>query len=108
MRDISVGLSGQTRDLDRVFPQLDKVSVRVGFDSVAGEENMVSAERAVPERQVGAERLEEMRNGAPGEVRGKWDEKEVSLFWIWSEEWATEERGEEDGFGSGGEVEWVG
>lgn len=74
-------------------------------DAGAGEEEVVGAEAAVPEGEVGPEGLDEAGEGAGREAGREGDVEEVGLVGVVGDELGVEEGGVEQGFGRGGEGE---
>lgn len=86
MRYELTGRCRKARDLDRVFLELDKISVRFVPDTGTGQVKMVSSKGAVPVGKIIAKASDETRDGARGEIGREGDEEEVGLLGVLGDE----------------------
>lgn len=96
MRDKVTGSSGKNGNLNRIFLQLENVSVRRGVDSCRGDEEVISSKRSVPVNVLSSELANKTRQRARGSVRREGYEEEVSLVRVLREKWAVNEEIVED------------
>ena len=93
--------SREAGDLDRVFLQLDDISVRFVSQTGTGEVKMVGTESTVPIRKLLLDASDDTRYRARGEIGGERDKEEVSLFGVLSEKRAVLKRCIEERFNWG-------
>lgn len=92
MRDKLALRSGEASDLDRVFLQLDEISVRFVAQTGTREVEMVGAESSVPIWELFFVAFDDTRDGARGDSGAERDEEEVSFFGALSDERAVLKR----------------